>query len=115
MPSQNVLPIDRHQENRFSHLGPDDLHEEEIQSLLDLALRVLAHRHRRGEPLTSPEASRAYLRLKIGERKFEVFACVFLDLCAALRNVELGRLERILVRIRRRQLHISAVTTGASS
>ena len=79
MPSQNVLPIDRHQENRFSHLGPDDLHEGEIQSLLDLALRVLAHRHRRGEPLTSPEASRAYLRLKIGERKFEVFACVFLD------------------------------------
>ncbi len=79
MPSQNVLPIDRHQENRFSHLGPDDLHEGEIRSLLDLALRVLAHRHRRGESLTSPEASRAYLRLKIGERKFEVFACVFLD------------------------------------
>jgi DNA repair protein RadC len=31
------------------------------------------------EPLTSPEASRAYLRLKMGERKFEVFACVFVD------------------------------------
>ena len=83
MPSQNVLPIDRHQENRFSHLGPDDLHEGEIRSLLDLALQVLANRHRRGESLTSPETSRAYLRLKIGERKFEVFACVFLDLCAA--------------------------------
>jgi DNA repair protein RadC len=79
MPSQNVLPIDRHQENRFSHLGPDDLHEGEIRSLLDLALRVLAHRHRRGESLTSPEISRAYLRLKIAERKYEVFGCVFLD------------------------------------
>ncbi len=79
MPSQNVLPIDRHQENRFSHLGPDDLHEGEIRSLLDLALRVLAHRHRRGESLTSPETSRAYLRLKIAERKFEVFGCLFVD------------------------------------
>ena len=79
MPLQNVLPLDRAPENRFSGLGPDDLHPGEIDHLLDLALKVLAHRHRRGEPLTSPEASRAYLRLKIGERKFEVFACVFLD------------------------------------
>jgi DNA repair protein RadC len=79
MPSQNVLPIDRAPENRFSGLGPDDLNPGEIDSLLDLALEVLAQRHRRGEPLTSPEASRAYLRLKIGERKFEVFACVFVD------------------------------------
>jgi DNA repair protein RadC len=79
MPSQNVLPIDRAPENRFSGLGPDDLNPGEIDSLLDLALKVLAHRNRRGEPLTSPEASRAYLRLKIGERKFEVFACVFVD------------------------------------
>ena len=79
MPSQNVLPLDRLRENRFHGLRPDDLHEREIDSLLDLALKVLAHRHRRGEPLTSPEDSRAYLRLKIGERKFEVFACVFVD------------------------------------
>ena len=74
MPSQNVLPLDR-----FQGLRPDDLYEREVDSLLNLALRVLAHRNRRGEPLTSPEDSRAYLRLKIGERKFEVFACVFVD------------------------------------
>jgi DNA repair protein RadC len=79
MPLQNVLPIDRAPENRFAGLGPDDLNEGEIDSLFDLALRVLAERHRRGEPLTSPKASRAYLRLKMGERKFEVFACAFLD------------------------------------
>ena len=79
MPSQYVLSIDHVPENRFSGLGPDDLNDGETDSLLDLALEVLAHRHRRGEPLTSPEASRAYLRLKIGERKFEVFACVFVD------------------------------------
>jgi len=79
MPSQNVLPIDRAPENRFAGLGPDDLNDRETDALLDLALQVLAQRHRRGEPLTSPEASRAYLRLKIGERKFEVFGCVFVD------------------------------------
>ena len=79
MPAQNVLPIDRHPENRFAGLGPDDLNEGEPDSLLDLALKVLAHRHRRGEPLTSPETSRAYLRLKIGARRFEVFGCVFVD------------------------------------
>jgi DNA repair protein RadC len=79
MPSQNVLPIDRVPANRFSGLGPDDLNDGEIDSLLELALTVLAHRHRKGEPLTSPESSRAYLRLKIAERKYEVFACVFVD------------------------------------
>jgi DNA repair protein RadC len=79
MPLQNVLPIDRALENRFLGLGPDDLNPGEIDSLLDLALSVLAQRHRRGESLTSPEASRAYLRLKMGERKFEVFACIYVD------------------------------------
>jgi DNA repair protein RadC len=79
MPLQNVLPIDRAPENRFSGLRPDDLNPGEIDSLLDLALEVLAQRHRRGESLTSPEASRAYLRLKMGERKFEVFACIYVD------------------------------------
>lgn len=79
MPSQNVLPLDRPAENRFAGLGADDLNKEETRSLLDLALEVLAHRHRRGEPLTSPEATRAYLRLKIAERKYEVFGCGFLD------------------------------------
>jgi len=79
MPSQNVLPIDRRPQNRFTGLRPDDLNEGEPDSLLALALRVLAHRHRRGETLTNPEASRAYLRLKFGERRFEVFGCVFVD------------------------------------
>lgn len=79
MPLQNVLPIDRALENRFLGLGPDDLNPGEIDSLLELALSVLAQRHRRGESLTSPEASRAYLRLKMGERKFEVFACIYVD------------------------------------
>ncbi len=79
MPSQNVLPLDRPAENRFARLGRDDLNEGEIDSLLDLALKVLTRRHRRGEPLTSPETSRAYLRLKIAEHKYEVFGCVFVD------------------------------------
>jgi DNA repair protein RadC len=79
MPTKNLLSIDPVPEDRFAGLGPADLHDEEMESLLALALEVLGQRHRRGEPLTSSEASRAYLRLKFGERKFEVFACVFVD------------------------------------
>ena len=60
MPSQNVLPLDRSAENRFTRLGPDDLNEGEIDSLLDLALKVLARRHRRG--VSAPEDRRAQVR-----------------------------------------------------
>ncbi len=87
MPSQNVLPLDRQPENRFAGLGPDDLDEREVNSLLDLALEVLAHRHRGGESLTSPGATRAYLRLKLTQRKYEVFGCVFCRIESALRHI----------------------------
>ncbi len=49
MPSQNVLPLDHPAENCFPGLGTDDLNEGEIDSLLDLALRVLLRRNPTGE------------------------------------------------------------------
>ncbi len=66
-------------ENRFAGLKPDDLTEAEAGSLIDLALRVLAARHREGQVIESPAQSQAYLRLWLAERKNEVFGCVFLD------------------------------------
>ena len=66
-------------ENRFAGLKPDDLTEAEAESLTDLALRVLAARHRKGQAIESPAQSRAYLRLWLAERKNEVFGCIFLD------------------------------------
>ena len=39
----------------------------------------LAERHRPGLALGSPEDTRAYLRLTLGDRRSEVFGCLFLD------------------------------------
>ena len=44
-----------------------------------LALDVLAARHRPGQTLSSPQCTRAYLRLRLGPLRAEVFGCVFLD------------------------------------
>jgi DNA repair protein RadC len=41
----------------------------------------LSHRVRRGTLLTSPTATRDFLILKLGDREFETFCCLFLDLC----------------------------------
>lgn len=38
-----------------------------------------SHRVRRGNPLTSPKATTDYLALKLGDRDFESFCCLFLD------------------------------------
>jgi len=94
-------------EDRFNGLSPSELNEMEKQSLVALALSLLANRHRAGVLLSSPDETRSYLRLRLAERKNEVFGCVFVDLCAVLRNVELGHPDRLLMRFRRRQLHIS--------
>ena len=43
------------------------------------ALRILESRMRTGEVLSSPDAVRDYLRLRIAGLEYEVFMCVFLD------------------------------------
>jgi DNA repair protein RadC len=43
------------------------------------ALAWLEGQVQRGDALTSPEAVRSYLRLRLGTRPHEVFAVVFLD------------------------------------
>ncbi len=43
------------------------------------ALAILERRHAPGEALTSPEATKAYLRLRLGERLVEVFGVILLD------------------------------------
>ena len=65
--------------NRFADIRPSDLTDEERESVIALALAILARKHRRGSALTSPEATRAYLRLEIGERHNELFGVLFLD------------------------------------
>ena len=65
-------------ENRIDQLQ-GGLTDAEKRSLITLALDVLAELHKPGEALTTPDATRAYLRLRLGERKAEVFGGLFLD------------------------------------
>ena len=66
-------------DNRFAGLEPEELNESEAESVMDLALQVLAARHKKGQALENPEQTQAYLRLHLAERPSEVFVCLFLD------------------------------------
>ena len=66
-------------ENRFKGLKPAGLSEAEKQTLVTLALKVLGERHRRGRALCSPSETSTFLRLRLAERKNEVFGCLYLD------------------------------------
>jgi len=65
-------------EDRFAGIAPEDLTAPEAASLIDLALRLLAARHTKGQALQNPEQTQAYLRLHLAERPNEVFVCLYL-------------------------------------
>lgn len=50
-----------------------------LQAALEIGQRCLAQRLQRGEPLTSPELARGYLRSKLQDLPHEVFCCLYLD------------------------------------
>ena len=66
-------------DDRFGGLTPSDLNELERQSITALALAALAERHRPGQALGSPADTRAFLRLRLADRRNEVFGTLFLD------------------------------------
>ena len=66
-------------EDRLTDLKPSDLSDAEKQSVVTLAMKVLAIKHRAGRPLSNPEATRHYLRLRLAEYRNEVFGGLFLD------------------------------------
>jgi DNA repair protein RadC len=57
----------------------ENLSTEERDAVVTLALEIMAERFKRGEPLASPAATTAYLRLQLGGREREFFGCLFLD------------------------------------
>jgi hypothetical protein len=57
--------------DRFATLTSSDLSESEQDSVKRLGLEVLAARHKVGTELTSPDAVREYLQLRLRERKAE--------------------------------------------
>ena len=66
-------------EDRLSDLKPSNLNDVEKQSVITLAMKVLAIKHRAGRPLSNPEATRNYLRLRLADYRNEVFGSLFLD------------------------------------
>ncbi|MCU7866446.1 MAG: DNA repair protein RadC [Candidatus Thiodiazotropha sp. (ex Lucinoma borealis)] len=70
LPLSFVVGVD---EKYIHHSDTDE------QTTIEKALTILSGRHSRGEPLTSPEITKQFLRLKLGESYNEVFGCIFLD------------------------------------
>ena len=66
-------------EDRLAGLKPSSLSDVEKQSVVTLAMKVLAIKHRAGRPLCNPEATRNYLRLRLADYRNEVFGGVFLN------------------------------------
>ena len=72
-PYQYKLPLDPPAETLPAHPAVKD------DDVIAEAFRILRNRHRTGEVLTSPEATRDYIRLRLAEEPNEVFGCIFLD------------------------------------
>ena len=66
-------------DDRFAGLQPSELNDTEKQSVMMLAMKVLAIKHRAGRTLSSPAETRNFLRLRLAEYRNEVFGCLFLD------------------------------------
>lgn len=66
-------------DDRFAGLQPSELNDAEKQSVMMLAMKVLAIKHRAGRTLSSPAETRNFLRLRLAEYRNEVFGCLFLD------------------------------------
>lgn len=59
--------------------GLGDAKYAQLQAVLEMARRHFFEILKRGNALTSPEATRAYLSAQLRSYSYEVFACVFLD------------------------------------
>lgn len=62
---------------KLNGLGPAKYAQ--LQAVLELARRSIAERLQSGEVLSSPQAVKQYLQLLLGNRPYESFAVLFLD------------------------------------
>ena len=86
--TSNIVQLTLLDHHRFDGLSASHLSPLEQESLIGLALSVLAMRHQKGEPLTSPAQMRDYFQLRYGELEHELFSLVLLDNRHRLINVE---------------------------
>ncbi len=67
-------------QNRFcSYKGLGPAKFAQLQAVLEMQRRYLAASIEHGEAITSPEATRAFIKTQLYHYPHEVFACVFLD------------------------------------
>ncbi|MDT4288989.1 DNA repair protein RadC [Methylomonas sp. MO1] len=74
---QALLGADQQRFCRSNGLG--DAKYAQLQAVLEMARRHFAEILQRGNALTSPEITRAYLSAQLRGYSYEVFACLFLD------------------------------------
>ena len=65
-------------DNRFAGLGVETLSEAERESVVQLALAVMAKEVADGPVIAGESAASRYLQLKVGGNEREVFGCLFL-------------------------------------
>lgn len=67
-------------QTRFCHgKGLGNAKYAQLQAVMEMARRHFFEIIKRGDALTSPEATKAYLSAQLGGYSYEVFACLFLD------------------------------------
>ncbi|WGS87272.1 DNA repair protein RadC [Methylomonas sp. UP202] len=74
---RGLLAADRQRFCESKGLG--DAKYAQLQAVMEMARRHFSEVLKRGDALTSPDATRAYLSAQLRGYDFEVFACLFLD------------------------------------
>jgi DNA repair protein RadC len=69
----------RRRNDRFADVEASTLSDAERESLMALAMSILAARHDRGQPIRAPADTEAYLRLRLADLPNERFGCLYLD------------------------------------
>ncbi|MBA1445561.1 MAG: DNA repair protein RadC [Chromatiales bacterium] len=75
----SVTPLKSQTLDRLEGICPEDLSDLEKETLVNLALVVLAPKRLSSDLLSTPDVSRRYLQLSLAGCKNEVFGCFFLD------------------------------------
>lgn len=76
--SLQALLAAEHERFCQSH-GLGDAKYAQLQAVMEMARRYFEESLRRGDALTSPDMTRAYLSAQLRGYSYEVFACLFLD------------------------------------
>lgn len=84
----NKPDVDASPQDRIASLHHESLSDLEKQSVVQLALKILRARHRRGRLLSSPVETRQYLQIVFEGYRNEVFGAIFLDNRHRLLGVE---------------------------